>query len=109
MDNYVYVAVDFSTGMSKGYGFVNLISAEEVQRFMLAFDGFRDWPRPSSKICSVNLARIQGLDKNVKMYRNSPVMGHEVPERFRPVLFNGTERVPFPEPMGELTKVDCSA
>jgi len=76
---------------------------------MLAFHGFRGWPGPSSKICSVDLARVQGLDDNVRLYRNSAVMGDEVPERFRPVLFDGTERVPFPEPTEELHKVSGSA
>ncbi|CAK0906888.1 unnamed protein product, partial [Prorocentrum cordatum] len=46
-----------------------------------------------------------GLDANVGRYQNSPVMGDEVPERFRPVLFAGTTRVPFPEPTRELPKV----
>ena len=76
-----------------------------MQRFIIAFDGFRDWPFPSSKVCSVDLARVQGLDNNVEMYRNSIIMGDEVPERFRPVLFDGTDRVPFPEPTEELPKV----
>jgi RNA recognition motif-containing protein len=100
--NFVYIPTDFQRELSKGYGFVNFISAEEVQRFMLAFDGFRDWPVPSSKVCSVDLARTQGLHANVRLYRNSAVMGDEVPERFRPVLFDGTQRVPFPEPTREL-------
>jgi RNA recognition motif-containing protein len=100
--NFVYLPTDFQTQKSKGYAFVNFVSEEEVQRFMVAFDGFRDWPLPSSKICSVDLARTQGLDAYVRMYRNSAVMGDEVPERFRPVLFDGTERVPFPEPTREL-------
>jgi len=104
--NYVYIPTDFQTQLSKGYGFVNLISAEEVQRFIVAFDGFSDWSLrssiQSSKICSVGLARVQGLCSNVLRYRNSLIMGHEAPERFRPVLFDGTERVPFPGPTEEL-------
>jgi hypothetical protein len=103
--DFVYVPADFKTGMGLGYAFVNLITAEEVHRFALAFDGFRDWPRPSAKVCTVDLSRTQGLHANVERYRNSPVMGEEVPERFRPVLFNGTERVPFPEPTRELPRV----
>jgi len=103
--NFVYMPIDFKTEMSLGYAFVNMITAEEVPRFMLAFGGFRDWPRSSKKVCAVDLSRTQGLDANVVRYRNSPVMGDEVPERFRPVLFAGTKRVPFPEPTVELPKV----
>lgn len=103
--NFVYLPVDFETEMGMGYAFVNMITTEEVKRFMLAFNGFRDWPCWSSKICVVDLSRTQGLDANIGRYRDSPVMGDEVPERFRPVLFDGSKRVPFPEPTKELSKV----
>jgi len=55
--NFVYVPADFKTGMGLGYAFVNLIKEEEVQRFALAFNGFRDWPRASAKICTVDMSR----------------------------------------------------
>lgn len=103
--NFVYLPVDFVSEMGIGYAFVNLVTTEEVKRLMLAFDGFKDWPCRSSKICVADLSVTQGLDANIGRYRNSPVMGDEVPERFRPVLFDGTERVPFPEPTKELPKV----
>jgi len=103
--NFVYMPIDFKTKMGLGYAFVNLVTVEEVPRFMLAFGGFREWPRPSAKVCAVDLSKTQGLDANVARYRNSPVMSDEVPERFRPVLFAGTQRVPFPEPTKELPKV----
>lgn len=95
--NFVYVPTDFHTQMGMGYAFVNMALAKFVQPFMLSFDGFKGWPRPSSKVCAVDLSRTQGLDANIWRHRNSPVMRDEVPERFRPVLFQGTERVPFLE------------
>jgi len=107
--NYVYVPGDFHTQTSRGFGFVNFISAKELQCFMLAFNVFRGWLGPSWSACGARRARVQGLDDNVRLYRNSAVMGDEVPERFRPVLFDGTERVPFPEPTEELHKVSGSA
>lgn len=103
--NFVYLPVDFQTEMGMGYAFVNLLTTEEVRRFMLAFNGFRDWPRASAKICVVDLSRTQGLEANIGRYQNSPVMGDEVPERFQPVLFDGMRRIPFPEPTRELPKV----
>jgi len=105
--NLVYMPIDFKTKMSMGYAFVNLVTAENVQPFMDAFNGFRDWPHPSSrssKICAVGMSRTQGFTANLARYRNSPGMGDEIPERFRPVLFNGKVRVPFPEPTRELHK-----
>lgn len=71
-----------------------------VPRFVRTFDGFRNWPIKSLKVCVVQLSKTQGLDANVQRYRNSPGMGDGLPERFRPVLFNGTSRIPFPPPFG---------
>jgi len=105
--NIVYMPIDFKTKMSKGYAFVNLVTADEIQRFMVAFNGFRDWPHPSStsaKVCAVDMAGTQGFAANFARYRNSPGMFDGVPERFRPALFNGTVRVPWPEPTMELHK-----
>ncbi|CAK0839899.1 unnamed protein product [Prorocentrum cordatum] len=104
--NFVYVPADFRTHASKGYAFVNLVSTEEVQRFMLAFNGFRDWPVPSTKICSVDLSRTQGIERNIRLHQNSAIMGDEVPERFRPALFDGAVRVAFPEPARELQLIE---
>jgi len=104
--NFVYIPIDFQTRISKGYAFVNLVSTEEVQRFMLAFNGFRDWPVPSTKICSVDLSRTQGIERNIRLYQNSAIMGDEVPERFRPALFDGAVRVAFPEPARELQLIE---
>jgi hypothetical protein len=96
--NLVYMPIDFKTAQGMGYAFVNLVSADVVPRFVLAFDGFRRWPFPSLKVCTVQLSRTQGLDANVQRYRNSLFMGEGVPEQFRPVLFNGTSRIPMPPP-----------
>lgn len=102
--NLVYMPIDFKTEMGMGYAFVNLISADVLQRFSLAFEGFRQWPRnatgrKSYKVCTVQLSNTQGLDANLHRYRNSPGMSDGVPEHFRPALFNGTSRIPFPNPM----------
>merc|ERR1719272_1372183 len=41
MYDLIYVPFDFTTGVSFGYAFVNLISVDEVDRFMASFNGFR--------------------------------------------------------------------
>jgi len=98
--NLVYMPHDFQTMVGMGYAFVNLVSADVLPRFKLAFDGFRKWPRPSQKVCTVQLSKTQGLEANVHRYRNSPGMGPGLPEHLRPVIFRGTLRVPFPPPGG---------
>ncbi|CAK0866386.1 unnamed protein product [Prorocentrum cordatum] len=95
--------MDFQTEIGLGYAFVNLLTEGHTQRFILDFHGFDEWPFPSAKVCSVELARTQGLITNVERYRNSPVMNPEVPDIFRPVLFDGKKRVPFPEPTRDLS------
>merc|ERR1740120_30013 len=49
--NFVYLPVDFQTEMGMGYAFVNLPAWGDAERFMSAFNGFKSWPRPSSKVC----------------------------------------------------------
>jgi hypothetical protein len=102
--NLVYLPLDFRSGACLGYAFVNLVTEQDTQRFILDLNGFDEWPFQSAKVCSVELARTQGLMANVERYRNSPVMNEEVPDIFRPVLFDGNMRVPFPEPTRDLPK-----
>jgi len=96
--NIVFLPRDYNTGMGLGYAFVDLSSREEADRFTLAFEGFCDWPKPSSKVCSVVWSRTQGLSANIARYRNNPVMSEGFPDSFKPVLFAGNVRVPFPGP-----------
>jgi hypothetical protein len=102
--NLVYLPMDFKTGVCLGYAFVNLATEEDMQRFMIDFDGFNEWPFKSAKVCSVAPSRLQGLIPNVERYRNSPVMNAGVPDIFRPVLFDGNKRVPFPESTRDISK-----
>lgn len=104
--NFIYLPIDFASGMSMGYGFVNLNDGEQAQRFIQKFDRQRHWPRHvSHKICLANLSYTQGLEANVNRFRNSPLMSDEVPECFKPALFVGAQQVPFPRPTRELPPV----
>lgn len=95
----LYVPMDFQTQTGLGYAFVNLVSYEEAERLRRAFDGFRNWSCLSEKVCEVVWSDVlQGLEGHVERYRNSPVMHESVPDDFKPALFVGGERVPFPPP-----------
>jgi RNA recognition motif-containing protein len=96
--NFVYMPIDLKTFQSKGYGFVNLISNELAHRFIDAFHGFTQWPIRCRKTCTVTWAMMQGLNANVNRIRNSVIMGAEFPDAFKPAVFVGKSRVPFPEP-----------
>jgi hypothetical protein len=99
----IYVPVDFATGVSYGYAFVNLTSAEAVDEFMTCFGGFSDWGGPSKKVCQVvPCDSNESLSERVERYRNLRVMHASVPDAFKPVLYSGGQRVPFPAPTKQL-------
>jgi len=97
--DFVYLPIDFRTNMSLGYAFVNFVSSRDAQQFMMCFDGFCNWHFCSPKICKVFWSDPnQGLEEHVERYRNSPVMHENVPDDFKPRLYQGGMRVAFPEP-----------
>merc|ERR1719399_2372394 len=59
----------------------------------------------SQKICEVCYARVQGQQRNIEHYRNSPVNGIPV-AAYRPLIFdkNGIE-IPFPQPDAPLPPI----
>lgn len=97
--NFVYLPMDFRTDMSLGYSFINFVSNADAQHFMEIFNGFSDWMAPSPKVCQVSWADPnQGLAEHVERYRNSPVMHENIPDSYKPRLYNHGVRVPFPPP-----------
>jgi len=97
--DFVYVPIKRAEAEGVGYGFVNLTSPERAEKFMLAWEGFDDWPSASSqKACCVQRSMYQGLKENIHRYRNSPFMRDDVPAFYKPVLLKGGVRVPFPRP-----------
>jgi len=97
--DFLYLPVDFRTNMNLGYAFVNLVSTRQAQEFMLFFNGFSTWHFSSPKVCKVFWSDPnQGLEEHVERYRNSPVMHENVPDDFKPRLYESGVRVAFPEP-----------
>jgi hypothetical protein len=98
----IYVPLDFSTGVSFGYAFVNLTCVDEAERFVASFDGFK-WGGGSKKVCSV--ARCEdgeSPNERVERYRNLPVMHPSMPDSFKPAMYSGGARMPFPAPTRKL-------
>jgi len=97
--DYLYLPMGFLAGKNLCYAFVNLISHEEAVRFMKALDGFTGWQVPSDKVAVASWAQpCQGLAAHVERYRNSPVMHPSMPDEYKPMIFEGGQRVPFPQP-----------
>lgn len=95
--DFLYMPIHFAFGFNFGYVFVNLISAEEAQRFYDHFDGFARWD--SDKIAHVNWGEThRTLAQQILRYRNSPLLHPTVPDILKPCLFRDGHRVPFPPP-----------
>lgn len=94
----VYLPIDFKTGFSLGYCFVNFVSSACAQQFFAKFDGFSAWGMPTRKVARLFWSEQQGLAANVEKYRNSNVMHEDVPDHFKPLLFLNGELARFPPP-----------
>jgi hypothetical protein len=99
----VYVPVDFGRLAGLGYAFVNLTTNDAAERARQTFQGFNRWNNTSQKVCEVSWSGpLQGLSAHIEHYRNSPVMHESVPEHYKPALFQGGLRRPFPCPTKEI-------
>jgi len=97
--DFLYLPMDFKRDANLGYAFVNLINWQQANRFYEFFQGFNDWGLASQKVCQVCWGQpLQGLEKHVERYRNSPVMHNSVADQHKPILFRDGVRIPFPEP-----------
>jgi hypothetical protein len=97
--DFVYLPVDFKSQAGLGYAFVNFISSTEALKCFDMFEGFSDWTVPSEKVCTVTWGSpYQGLQAHIERYQNSPVMHHSIADEWKPALFDGGVRYPFPPP-----------
>lgn len=97
--DFVYLPIDFKTHAALGYAFVNLLTPADALGLWSSLEHFSNWGLPSSKTCRISWSHPhQGIEAHVQRYRSSPLMHDRVPDAYRPVLFCGGVRVPFPLP-----------
>lgn len=98
--DFVYVPADYKHHVSFGYAFVNFSTMEDAELAMRHFEGFQNWPVESDKQCSAMWSdKHQGLEAHIESFRNSPVMHPDVPQEYRPVIYDRRgEQLPFPSP-----------
>jgi len=94
----IYLPTDFKTQAVFGYAFVDLVSADEAQRFEAHFQQRAGWGIDSDRVCEITWSSLQGLWSHVERYRNSPLMHESVADAFKPALYVKGRRVPFPAP-----------
>ncbi|CAK0794519.1 unnamed protein product [Prorocentrum cordatum] len=86
-----------SRAESKGFAFVNFVSNELANSFIGAFSGFTKWPIRCRKLCTITWCAIQGFQANVDNWHTLAIEDY-VPDQFKPVVFIGKSRAPFPQP-----------
>jgi hypothetical protein len=97
--DFVYVPIDFNRRAGLGYAFVNLISRKDAENARSLLQGFKQWSVQSPKVCEVCWGEpLQGFEAHVERYRSSPVMHKDVPDEFKPAIFQGGVRLSFPPP-----------
>lgn len=97
--DFMYLPIDFRTGVNLGYAFVNFVNHKDAEMFKMCFHGFYQWFCQSPKVCDVSWTDPhQGLQEHVERYRNSPVMHENVEDIYKPRLYAGGKRIPFPAP-----------
>lgn len=101
--DFVYLPYDFKTGATLGYAFVNFVTGDDALQAFEKFEGYCKWTVPSRKVCGVGWSEPhQGLEAHIERYRDSPVMHHDVPEKFKPLILKNGAPVPFPPPTKKL-------
>jgi len=101
--DFLYLPIDFHRGSSLGYAFVNFNRHEDAVLGKSRLHGFTDWKVSSQKVCEVIWGEpLQGQSAHVERYRSSPVMHNDVPDEFKPILFQDGVRAPFPPPTKRL-------
>ena len=66
---------------------MNFNRAQDARRFKKSFHGRQLAANRSNKVCEVTVARVQGLQANMRQFRNSPI--NTMPIRaYRPLVFD---------------------
>uniref|UniRef100_A0A7S2LV30 Mei2-like C-terminal RNA recognition motif domain-containing protein n=1 Tax=Zooxanthella nutricula TaxID=1333877 RepID=A0A7S2LV30_9DINO len=95
--DFVYVPVSFRTKASMCYAFVNMATPDSARACFGVLNGFTKWPLPTDKVCEITWSdKLQGLMQHIERYRNSPLMHPNVPDDFKPAVFQDGRRMHFP-------------
>ena len=99
--DFLYLPVDFDTHYSLGYAFINFSAIENLQRFTLLFHGSAIPLIPARKFCEVCMAKVQGLEANLRLFAISTTVG-ELPHDLKPIVLLSGRYVHFPDSSGSL-------
>jgi RNA recognition motif-containing protein len=97
--DFAYLPVDFRTRRSFGYALVNFVTHTDALQFGQLFNGFSLWAVWSANVGIAEWSgAMQGLEKHIERYRDSPMMHNSLPDDVKPSIFKDGERMAFPRP-----------
>lgn len=98
--DFVYLPVDFKKKTRLGYAFVNMIDHASAVRFMTEFEGLSDWQdeTPNAEPAQTRWGKIHCKTGHINRYRDSPLMHPNVPDEYKPMVFENGVQFPFPLP-----------
>merc|ERR1712072_341114 len=102
--DFFYLPIDFRNRCNVGYAFINFCTPADAKRFLKLFHKYKLKAYNSPKVCEVNYARVQGLEANIEVYRNSPVNGIPI-KQYRPLIFRDGVEEEFPQPDAPLPPI----
>ena len=82
--DFFYLPLDFKSGKSLGYAFVNLVTSVALVEFKTQFSGLK-LCSGSAKALAISPAKIQGLERNYNLFKTSSVMTY-APTEYRPMI-----------------------
>lgn len=104
--DFLFVPLDFRSNLCDGIAIVNFRSSATAMEALQLFQSFSTWLVDCQQVATASWNEYdQGLNDLVERYKNSPLMHRNVPEIFKPMLFNAFgEIVPFPAPTRKVRK-----
>jgi hypothetical protein len=102
--DFAYLPIDFLSNQCLGHAFVNFRSKRATHRFMAIFNGRQH--EPGCDALEVKpTSGIQGFAACIRRYRGNPVMHPEVPDEFKPCVFDANgARAEFPKSVRTLLR-----
>ena len=94
--DFLYLPVDINSRASLGYFFINFPSPEHLNNFSRMFHNAIFPYLQTRKTCQICLAKVQGLEANVKCFSNSTTVS-KLSDSFKPIVLLDGKYVSFPD------------
>eukprot|EP00438_Fugacium_kawagutii_P033090 Skav229603 [mRNA] locus=scaffold510:225750:228890:+ [translate_table: standard] len=94
--DFFYLPMDTQNRTNVGYAFINFLTTEELERFMVEFANHAFKHHSSQKLARVSLAHVQGFIENIRHFSNRAV-AHSRNNQYRPIVIHNEVRMDISE------------